>query len=115
MISDLVSVSSQYLAELSLLDLGFIKYPPSVIAASALLIAINATKLFGHGNQNWDPTMEYFTTYTFSDLEPCATRLLAKGREQLAHGAQFRAVREKYMQTKFDRVAEHQLPEHLKP
>lgn len=102
-----------------MLDLNFIKYPPSVIAASALLIAINATKLFKRDNPtnpNWDATMEYFTTYTFSDLEPCATALLAKGKEQLVHGgAQFRAVREKYMQPKFDRVAEHTLPDHLRP
>jgi cyclin A len=106
---------SHYLAELSLLDMQFVKYPPSVVAASALLIAINTTHLFGH-SVNWDATMEYFTTYSFADLEPCANALLAKGREQLQHGgAQFRAVREKYMQAKFDMVAQRILPSLLLP
>jgi cyclin A len=102
---------AHYLAELSLLDITFVKYPPSVIAAAAILIAINTTHLFGYGNLNWDATMQYYTTYSFEDLEPCAKALLATGKASYSGTSQFRAVKKKYTQPKFDNVATRRLCE----
>eukprot|EP01052_Picozoa_sp_SAG31_P014462 SAG31_NODE_900_length_11140_cov_3.806086_2_plen_68_part_00 len=52
-----------------------------------------------------DETMQYYTTYSFEDLLPCANKILSKARSSYTHQEQFRAVREKYMQQKFDRVS----------
>eukprot|EP01050_Picozoa_sp_SAG11_P001821 SAG11_NODE_85_length_17370_cov_29.272017_12_plen_60_part_00 len=49
--------------------------------------------------------MQYYTTYSFEDLKPCANKLLSKAKASYHQTEQFRAVREKYMQHKFDRVA----------
>jgi len=104
---------SHYLAELSLLDIAFVKFPPSVIAASALLIAINTTRLFG-SRLNWDLTMQYYTTYTFEDLLPCANALLKAGKDCYTGAATFRAVKEKYSNSKFDCVATRRLCDSLR-
>ncbi len=104
---------AHYLAELSLLDINFVKFPPSVIAAASILIAINTTRLFGSGNLNWDATMQYYTTYSFEDLEPCANALLTAGKSSYNGNSQFRAVKEKYSQSKFDMVANRRLCDSL--
>jgi cyclin-A len=104
---------AHYLAELSLLDINFVKFPPSVIAAASILIAINTTHLFGYGNLNWDATMQYYTTYSFEDLEPCANALLTAGKSSYNGSSQFRAVKEKYSQGKFDNVANRRLCDSL--
>ena len=104
---------AHYLAELSLLDINFVKFPPSVIAAASILIAINTTRLFGSGNLNWDATMQYYTTYSFEDLEPCANALLTAGKSSYNGSTQFRAVKEKYSQSKFDMVANRRLCDSL--
>lgn len=96
---------SHYLAELSLLDIDFLHHTPSEIAASALLISICTTNLFGPGHLNWDATMQYYSTYSFDDLKKCADKLLQKAKNSFNQTEQFRAVREKYMQQKFDQVA----------
>ena len=98
---------------MSLLDIAFVKFPPSVIAASALLIAINTTRLFG-SRLNWDLTMQYYTTYTFEDLLPCANALLKAGKDCYTGAATFRAVKEKYSNSKFDCVATRRLCDSLR-
>ena len=49
--------------------------------------------------------MQYYTTYSFEDLKPCGSKLLAAAKASYNQTATFHAVREKYMQTKYDRVA----------
>ena len=104
---------AHYLAELSLLGIEFLNYTPSVIAASALLIAICTTNLFGPNHLNWDATLQSCSTYTFEDLKFCANKILATAKasyhQTLSAGGVFLpAVREKYTQQKFDRVSQIQ-------
>lgn len=89
---------AKYLIELSLQDYKFLKFLPSQIGASAVLIAMKMT-----GNSNpWNSTLEKHTTYTESSLSECATELsLLCAKDP----AKYRAVRKKYSNAKFHEVS----------
>ncbi|XP_071903242.1 cyclin-A2-4-like [Coffea arabica] len=91
---------AKYLAELTLVHYGFLKFLPSVIAASAIFLARWTLKQSGHP---WNPTMEYYTKYKASDLK---TTVLALQCLQLdSHSCPSNAIRTKYQQDKFKCVA----------
>jgi hypothetical protein len=47
-----------------------LKYPPSMIAATAVMIA------YTRKNMTWSPTMASLSRYTRADLEPCRQDML---------------------------------------
>ena len=55
--------------ELTLVDYACIAFLPSEIAAASLYIAMKADGL------EWTPTMEYYSMYSESKLQPCARRI----------------------------------------
>merc|ERR1740130_462708 len=61
---------AKYLIELTLLDYKFLKYLPSQIGASAVMLAMQLTNTGG-----WNSTLEKHTTYTESALNECVTDL----------------------------------------
>ncbi|KAL8172047.1 hypothetical protein V2J09_023851, partial [Rumex salicifolius] len=89
-----------YLAELSLLDYGCIKFLPSLIAASVIFLAkftINPKK------HPWNSALQKYSGYSPSDLEHCVRLIhdLQVGKK----GANLIAIRDKYKNHKFKCVS----------
>lgn len=91
---------ANYLAELTLTEYSFLKFLPSLIAASAVFLARWA---LDQSNHPWNPTLEHYTSYKVSRLKPTVL-----GLQELLHntnGSSLNAIREKYRQQKFKCVA----------
>uniref|UniRef100_A0A5B7CG46 Putative G2/mitotic-specific cyclin C13-1-like n=1 Tax=Davidia involucrata TaxID=16924 RepID=A0A5B7CG46_DAVIN len=89
-----------YLAELSLLDYGCMRFLPSMVAASAIFLSRFTIQPKMHP---WSLALQHYSSYRPFQLKEC---VLAIHDLQLSRrGMSFRAVREKYMQHKFKRVA----------
>lgn len=88
---------SCYLAERSLQEYSLLKYAPSVIAASACLIARKTLK-----RHPWSPTLVKYTGYDEPDLSACVQEL--GGFVAQADSAVQQAVLRKYSSTKFGSV-----------
>ncbi|KAJ4793724.1 Cyclin family protein [Rhynchospora pubera] len=89
-----------YLAELSLMDYGCIKYLPSVVAASAVLLAkftVDPT------NHPWNKKLETSTGYKANELKECVYALheLQLNKRYSSLGA----IRDKYKQHTFKCVS----------
>ncbi|OIW14401.1 hypothetical protein TanjilG_15755 [Lupinus angustifolius] len=90
---------ANYLAELTLVEYSFLQFLPSMIAASAVLLA--RWNLI-QSEHPWNPTMEHYTNYKVSDLK---TTVLALADLQLnTNGSSLNAVCEKYKQQKVIRA-----------
>lgn len=91
---------ANYLAELTLIEYSFLKYLPSLIAASAVFLARWTLDQSGYP---WNRTLEHYTSYSASQLK---TVVLEMQDLQLnIKGCSLHAVREKYKQQKFNCVA----------
>ncbi|CDP18418.1 unnamed protein product [Coffea canephora] len=91
---------ANYLAELTLLEYSFVKFLPSLTAASALFLA---RWTLDQSDHPWNPTLEHYTSYKVQELK---TTVLALQDLQLnKSGCPLNAIREKYRQTKFKSVA----------
>ncbi|KAJ7966114.1 Cyclin [Quillaja saponaria] len=91
---------ANYLAELTLLEYSFLKFLPSLIAASAVFLA---RWTFNQSDHPWNSTLRHYTSYSASDLK---TTVLALEDLQLnTKCCSLNAVREKYKQQKFKFVA----------
>ncbi|PSS01164.1 Cyclin-A2-2 like [Actinidia chinensis var. chinensis] len=91
---------ANYLAELTLVEYSFLKFLPSVIAASAVFLA---RWTLNQSDHPWNPTLEHYTSYMISDLKGA---VLALQELQLnTKGCSLNAVREKYSLPKFKCVA----------
>ncbi|KAI8028589.1 Cyclin-A3-2 [Camellia lanceoleosa] len=89
-----------YLAELSLLDYGCLRFLPSLVAASAIFLSRFTIEPKIHP---WNLALENYSGYRPSELKEC---VLAIHDLQLSgRGISFEAVRDKYMQHKFKCVA----------
>jgi len=86
-----------YLMELTCQEYKFIKYLPSLIAASAVYLANTMT----HATP-WSETLESHTTYDEPALKACLQDLYDLATKQ---PTKYRAVRKKYANKKFDEVA----------
>ncbi|XP_023546574.1 putative cyclin-A3-1 [Cucurbita pepo subsp. pepo] len=89
-----------YLAELSLLDYNFVKFLPSLIAASVVFLAKFIIRPKQHP---WGPNLQQYTGYRPADLRPCV--LLLHDLYMARRGGSLIAVREKYKQQRFKSVA----------
>ncbi|XVF34439.1 hypothetical protein REPUB_Repub18cG0059200 [Reevesia pubescens] len=99
---------ANYLAELTLLQYNFLKFLPSLIAASAVFLA---RWTLNQSDHPWNPTLEHYTNYKASELK---TTVLALEDLQLnTNGCSLNAIREKYRQQKFKCVATMSSPERV--
>jgi len=97
----------QYLCELTLLDGDpFLKYLPSTIAASSVVLALHTL-----GLQSWNPTLCHYTGFQLLDLQACLHDLHHTFSQ--APKRQQQAIREKYKSTSFHGVANLSAPEML--
>ncbi|XP_061352633.1 cyclin-A1-4-like [Gastrolobium bilobum] len=95
---------ADYLAELSLIEYGMLKYSPSLIAASATFLAIY---ILLPRKKPWNSTLRHYTGYQASELCECVKGLhllCCDGCHDLP------AIREKYSQHKFKFVAKEYCP-----
>ncbi|KAG8481930.1 hypothetical protein CXB51_026668 [Gossypium anomalum] len=84
---------ANYLAELTLIDYGFLNFSPSMVAASAVFLARWTLDQSCHP---WNPTLEHYTTYSVSDLK--TTVLLLQDLQLNTNGCSLSAIRVKYRQ-----------------
>ncbi|KAG7652380.1 Cyclin-like [Arabidopsis thaliana x Arabidopsis arenosa] len=102
---------ANYLTELTLMDYPFLKFLPSVIAASAVFLAKWTLNQSSHP---WNPTLEHYTTYKASDLKASVHAL--QDLQLNTKGCPLNSIRMKYRQDKFKSVAvfsSAELPEKL--
>lgn len=93
-----------FLAELSLLDYAFLRFMPSCVAASCVLVSQWTLR-----RTPWGPTLAHYAGYQAPELRDCCTALV-----ELFAGAKratLPAVREKYSQHKFKCVSSLVPPE----
>ncbi|KAL0799618.1 hypothetical protein Bca101_054793 [Brassica carinata] len=96
---ELESLAS-YLTELTLIDCRFLKFLPSVIAASAVFLA---KWTLDQSNHPWNLTLEHYTTYKASELKASVHAL--QDLQLNTRGCPLSAIRMKYRQEKFKSVA----------
>ncbi|KAI3522450.1 hypothetical protein L1887_00220 [Cichorium endivia] len=90
---------ANYLAELTLIEYGFLKFLPSLVAASAVFLA---KWTLDQIENPWNPTLEHYTNYKASDLK---ATVLALQDMQLNTSPRLHAIRQKYKQKQFKSVA----------
>ncbi|KAL1801949.1 hypothetical protein ACET3Z_030596 [Daucus carota] len=98
-----------YLAELSLLNYGFLRFNPSMIAASAIFLSNFTIQPEKHP---WSLALQLYSGYEAFELVEC---VLALRFLQLCKGFSSQAVRQKYMHPKFKCVAELRPPSAIPP
>lgn len=96
--SNEVVFTAQYCAEKALVDFTMVQFPPSVIAAASVLLALRNEGLA------WTPTLQHYSFYSEEELEPAASQLAAVMRR--AGRSSLQAVRKKYREAKFLSVAD---------
>ncbi|EOY15801.1 hypothetical protein QUC31_000724 [Theobroma cacao] len=89
-----------YLAELSLLDYGCVKFLPSMVAASVTFLTRFIIQPKRHP---WSSAVQQYSGYKASDLKECV--LIIHDLYLSRRGGALQAVREKYKQHKFKCVA----------
>ncbi|KAF5743281.1 Mitotic-like cyclin 3B from [Tripterygium wilfordii] len=99
---------ANYLAELTLLEYNFLKYLPSIVAASAVFLA---RWTLNQSDHPWNPTLEHYTSYKASELK--TTVLELRDLQLNTNGCSLNAIREKYRQQKFKHVANLTSPERV--
>ncbi|KAF8103052.1 hypothetical protein N665_0188s0013 [Sinapis alba] len=97
---------ANYLTELTLIEYEFLKFLPSVIAASAVFLAKWTMNQSSHP---WNPTLEHYTTYKASDLKASVQAL--QELQLNTKGCPLNSIRMKYKQDKFKSVAVFTSPE----
>jgi hypothetical protein len=94
---------AKFLLELSLTDYHSLRFLPSQLAATALYIACKICSDGVVNNGEWTPTLHHYSSYSESQLLPCARRL-AWLVSNMA-GSKQQAVRKKYSSSRFLKVA----------
>jgi hypothetical protein len=90
----------KYLIELVLIDVKFLKYPPSLLAAASVYLGRAMTGK----SPLWNSTLHHYSTYADSMVRDCAlemNELLKK-----SHSSSLKAIRKKYSLPKFGQVSE---------
>ncbi|OAY54315.1 cyclin-A2-2 [Manihot esculenta] len=99
---------ANYLAELTLVEYDFLKFLPSLIAASSVFLA---QWTLDQSNHPWNPTLEHYTSYSAPELK--STVLALEDLQQNTNGCSLNAIREKYRQQKFKCVASLRSPQRV--
>lgn len=100
-LSNKTKLLADFFCEVFLLEPCSLKYPPSVVASSAMFLA-----LYTLNYPYWTPTLVQASGYEVADLIPCATDLLHAHQKMCNSEANnLKAIREKYKEGKFAGVA----------
>ncbi|AES68057.2 carboxy-terminal domain cyclin [Medicago truncatula] len=93
---------ANYLAELTLMNYGFLNFLPSMIAASAVFLARWTLDQSSHP---WNPTLEHYASYKASDLKATVLALQDLQLNSNDDCPLPAAIRKKYIQDKLNCVA----------
>ncbi|CAL1375147.1 unnamed protein product [Linum trigynum] len=99
---------ANYLAELTLVEYNFIKFLPSLVAASAVFLARWTLNQSVHP---WNQTLEHYTNYSAPELR--STVLALEDLQLNISGCPLNAIREKYKHQKFKSVSNLSSPERV--
>ncbi|CAN7089735.1 unnamed protein product [Brassica rapa subsp. narinosa] len=91
---------ANYLAELTLVEYSFLRFLPSLIAASAVFLA---RWTLDQSKHPWNSTLQHYTRYETPSLKN--TVLAMEDLQHNTSGSTLVAIRNKYNQEKFKRVA----------
>ncbi|XP_026408492.1 cyclin-A2-2-like isoform X4 [Papaver somniferum] len=97
-----------YLAELTLVDYSFLKFLPSLVAASAVFLA---QWTLDQSSYPWNSTLEHYTNYKVPDMK--ITVLALQELQLNTSSCPLNAVREKYKNQKYKSVATMTSPKTL--
>ncbi|KAL2897718.1 Cyclin-A2-2 [Bienertia sinuspersici] len=100
---------ANYLAELTLVEYSFVRFLPSLIAASAVFLA---RWTLDQSDHPWNPTLEHYTCYKATDLR--VTVIAMQDLQLNTINCPLNAIREKYRHEKFNSVANLSSPESVK-
>jgi cyclin A len=89
---------AHYLAELTLQDYTFLKYKPSIIAASAVTISLQT-----FGRAAWGDSLQYYSGYSYADILNCTRDLFNMFRN--IENTNLMAIREKYAKQEFSKIS----------
>eukprot|EP00992_Anisonema_acinus_P000625 TRINITY_DN10224_c0_g1_i2.p2 TRINITY_DN10224_c0_g1~~TRINITY_DN10224_c0_g1_i2.p2 ORF type:complete len:138 (+),score=17.46 TRINITY_DN10224_c0_g1_i2:114-527(+) len=90
---------TNYICELSLLDLKVLGYLPSTIASASIYLA----RRFLSVPDAWSKTLEHYMQCKLADLEPCARDIMEVVRALPSQKCQ--AIRKKYSYARYGEVA----------
>ncbi|KAI9073984.1 hypothetical protein K1719_044048 [Acacia pycnantha] len=91
---------ANYLTELTLVEYSFLKFLPSLVAASAIFLA---RWTLNQSEHPWNPTLEHYTSYKAPQLK--ASVLALEDLQLNTNACSLNVIREKYRLQKFKRVA----------
>ncbi|KAK4792853.1 hypothetical protein SAY86_023288 [Trapa natans] len=91
---------ANFLAELTLIEYSFLKFLPSLVAASSIFLARWTLNPSDHP---WNPTLEHYTCHKASELKTAV--LAMEDLQRNTSGCPLNSIREKYRQRKFKCVA----------
>mmetsp|Transcript_14285 Transcript_14285/g.23492 ORF Transcript_14285/g.23492 Transcript_14285/m.23492 type:complete len:352 (+) Transcript_14285:518-1573(+) len=94
---------ASFIVESSLPDYSMLKYPGSLLAASAVYVAMRTLGKGEGPDVVWGDVMEAHTRYTEEDIRPCANAMARLQRKSAT--ASLSAVHKKYSNPKFMEVA----------
>ena len=97
---------AKYLSEIMLLHVDFIRFVPSMCAATSVFYMrlLTVKSYSGDDEKVWTRTLEHYTDYLEVDLHECCELLYKKHCGAKTH--ELRAVYEKFSATAFDFVSE---------
>jgi cyclin B len=95
----------KYLIEVVLIDVKFLKYPPSLQAASSVYLGRAMTGK----TPLWTSTLEHYSTYSENVVRECALEMNDLLKKSTS--SSLKAIRKKYSLAKFGQVAELPLVE----
>mmetsp|Transcript_107560 Transcript_107560/g.185458 ORF Transcript_107560/g.185458 Transcript_107560/m.185458 type:complete len:286 (-) Transcript_107560:1403-2260(-) len=99
----LVCMLTDYLVELTLQDYAFLKYPPSMVAVAAVVMALHTSH-----ERLWSEALSHYTQYPPHELNDCLRDMHRCYVNAPSDNLQ--AVRDKYSHYKFMRVSTRVLP-----
>lgn len=94
-----LEILASFLMELALVDYEMLRYPPSLLAASAVYTA----QCTIHGFSEWNSTCEFHSHYSESQLRECSRKMVSL--HQKAATDKLTGVRRKYSSSKFGYIA----------
>lgn len=107
MLTQTIATLAKYLCELAVQDIDpYLKYLPSVIAASAICLARHTLEQVA-----WPPTLQHYSGYSVSDIGHCVQDLHRTFAMAQRHPQQ--AIRQKYSTERYMKVSSLKAPETL--
>ncbi|KAL1215618.1 Cyclin-B2-2 [Cardamine amara subsp. amara] len=94
-----LEILASFLIELALVDYEMLRYPPSLLAATAVYTA----QCTIHGFSEWNSTCEFHSHYSENQLQECCRRMVSL--HQKAATDKLTGVLRKYRSSKFGHIA----------